>query len=449
VARHRQHLAVDQRPHVHARKRLPVVREPCREEVGLQEQALIGKRPQEPLERLSIGRPQPSDRERLHLGHPTTPRHVSNVSPHGHGPRLGSHEEFALTTIAESAIARFSHRNRRGSKMLQLERLKHVLTEDALREHADATPEALAKLPLSVLVGLDEAARRWLAKQKVRTLGDMMLRGSPLLDDPSVPFEISDALYCAVVWPTFDSGPSCAWTRLFGKTPLASYDALPTSFRRDFGPVHYRGRLDGTARVLVVGQDPSTDELLAQRILVGKAGQRVQRLLRKLGLTRSYVMLNAFVFGVFGQYGAVKDALASNPTVGDSIRNYRNLLFDRVRSTSSLQAILSFGVGARESVDAWPGAAGIPRFDLYHPTAPDDAAVLTSWNGKLTGMAAVVTPDAPALVDLTPCLPTTDSNAFADVPRRDLPFGLPSWHGTGGATHSQRNGNTQINWTAV
>ena len=70
------------------------------------------------------------------------------------------------------------------------------------------------------------------------------------------------------------------------RPPLAAYTDHPSGrFRADFGPVYYRGRLDGAA-VLLVGQDPSTDELLGHRILVGDAGQRVQGLLRKIGITR-------------------------------------------------------------------------------------------------------------------------------------------------------------------
>jgi uracil-DNA glycosylase len=45
--------------------------------------------------------------------------------------------------------------------------------------------------------------------------------------------------------------------------------------------------LDGTAKVLVIGQDPATDENVARRILVGDAGRRAQGLLTKLALARS------------------------------------------------------------------------------------------------------------------------------------------------------------------
>jgi uracil-DNA glycosylase len=69
----------------------------------------------------------------------------------------------------------------------------------------------------------------------------------------------------------------------------------------NWGPVYYRGRLDGTARVIVIGQDPAASENVARRILVGSAGQRVQGFLRKLGLTRSYIMVNTFLYSLKGQ----------------------------------------------------------------------------------------------------------------------------------------------------
>ena len=74
-------------------------------------------------------------------------------------------------------------------------------------------------------------------------------------------------------------------------------------FRFEWGPVFHRGRLDGTARLLVIGQDPAQHETIVRRTLVGGAGHRTQGLLSKLGLTRHYVMVNTFVYSVFGQGG--------------------------------------------------------------------------------------------------------------------------------------------------
>src|SRR5438309_9023005 len=81
-------------------------------------------------------------------------------------------------------------------------------------------------------------------------------------------------------------------------------DVYPSDqFRVEWGPIFHRGRLDGSARVLVIGQDPAQHEAIVRRILVGEAGQRAQGFLAKLGITKSYVMINTFLFSVFGQGG--------------------------------------------------------------------------------------------------------------------------------------------------
>ena len=60
----------------------------------------------------------------------------------------------------------------------------------------------------------------------------------------------------------------------------------PNQFRLEWGPIFHRGRLDGSARVLVIGQDPAQHESVVRRILVGEAGRRVQGFLAKLGVTQ-------------------------------------------------------------------------------------------------------------------------------------------------------------------
>src|SRR5437763_3608053 len=77
-----------------------------------------------------------------------------------------------------------------------------------------------------------------------------------------------------------------------------------SDFRTEWGPIFHRGRLDGSARILVLGQDPAASESIARRILVGEAGHRAQGLLAKLGIERSYAMINTYVFSVFGQGSA-------------------------------------------------------------------------------------------------------------------------------------------------
>jgi uracil-DNA glycosylase len=279
------------------------------------------------------------------------------------------------------------------------------------------------------------------AKQQ-RAKGIVTIRDLILADLPLIP--INPNLLCLLQKrPLYDPGPPCSWERRFEQAPLAFYQAHPANrFRTDFGPVYYRGRLNGSTKILIVGQDPSTDEILVQRAFVGLSGQRVQGILKKIGITRSYVMFNAFLFGIFQQFDAQMQGISLEP----DILNYRNSLFDKVKAESSLQLIISFGNGADHAIQHWPGRAGITWLELTHPAA-DDNFVSTNWNANLAALHAAVTPDDAALVDLS-AYPVDMAGAAADIPRQDLPFGVPTWHGAQGNTRSQRDGNKIIKWRA-
>lgn len=242
----------------------------------------------------------------------------------------------------------------------------------------------------------------------------------------------------------FDKGPNAEWAKKFFQAPRDYYMTHPSGrFRIDYGPVYYRGRLSSGIKILIVGQDPSTDELLAQRNLVGSSGQKIQRLLNKIGITKSYVMFNTFLYGIHGQMDAAMNAIA----IESVILNYRNSMFEKIKATNSLQAIISFGNGADIAIQNWPGRANIPWFQLHHPSA-NDGIVLPNWNADLNNLHNTITPDKTSLVDLTPYGATFTAGDFADIPSTDLSFGIADWHGTGGVTHSGRIGDKIIQWKA-
>ena len=241
--------------------------------------------------------------------------------------------------------------------------------------------------------------------------------------------------------PAYDPGPPSVWEALFAVAPLQFHIQRPNQFRTEYGPVYYRGRLDGSARLLVIAQDPSTDEILAHRTLVGSAGQLVQGLLKKLGLSRSYLMLNTFIYGIKGQFNSTMRNLSAN----DPILSYRNSLFDQAKADNAFEAVIAFGNGAHHSVDQWPGAQTLNVFKLRHPTAPNDVG--TNWNQQLPSLLAAITPDAGQAPDPAPYGADVAAQDMASIPRLDLPFGIPEWHGSGG-TRSKRNGPRSITWAA-
>lgn len=140
---------------------------------------------------------------------------------------------------------------------------------------------------------------------------------------------------------------------------------------------------------------------------------------------------------------AAMNAIAVEPT----ILNYRNSLFDKVKASNTLQAIISFGNGADIAIQHWPGKAAIPWFQLHHPSASDNI-VLPNWNTNLAGLHAAITPDKASLVNLAPYGATFTGADFADIAREDLSFAISEWHGTGGVTRSGRNGDKIIEWNA-
>ena len=102
--------------------------------------------------------------------------------------------------------------------------------------------------------------------------------------------------------------------------------------------------------MLGIASDPGPTERVAARTLVGDAGQRVQGFLSKLGLSRSYLLLNAFPYALHPSRGdEARELLARSDQV-----KWRNRLYDAARN-DALQAIVTFGGNARIAIELWPG----------------------------------------------------------------------------------------------
>ena len=302
------------------------------------------------------------------------------------------------------------------------------------KAHRGASTGALLDAPVDALSGVSSAdAEQLRAAFGIRTIRDL---------GESRFFRTAAAILAAVVL-NHDPGPPPGWSEFFQAAPINTYVNHPAGrFRLDFGPVYYRGRLDGSARVLVIGQDPSTNEILTHRILVGTSGQRVQRLLGKAGITRSYIMLNTFLFSVFGQFNSQLEAISEEP----EIEGFRNAFMDRVADENRIQAVVTFGVGPRHGFERWPRARSLPVFHAMHPSA-EEADVLANWNQLLPGLSAAVTPDEDGTVDPQLYGPSFTPNDITDIPSIDLPFGVPDFARHGGG-HSSRDGDKKIVWNA-
>jgi hypothetical protein len=211
----------------------------------------------------------------------------------------------------------------------------------------------------------------------------------------------------------------------------------PGQFRTEWGPIFHRGRLDGTARIVIIGQDPAQHETVIRRILVGEAGRRVQGFLAKLGITQSYAFVNAFLYSVFG---SVRAQTRRDPR----LVGYRNRWLDALLLNTNVTAVVALGDAAAEAWQMWkdtpPGGAFTGTFAaVTHPTQPESFSkgdrtklaqatkkLLSNWNVGLQTLAPAIThPDSP-----TPLVLFGEAWAEGDrlsVPEFDFPAGLPTW----------------------
>ena len=232
-------------------------------------------------------------------------------------------------------------------------------------------------------------------------------------------------------------------------------DVYPASdFRTEWGPVFHRGRLDGSARVLLIGQDPAQHEEMARRILIGTAGHRIQGFLAKLGFDRSYVMVNTFLYSVYGQAGGERHQ-------GDpGIAEYRNRWLDALVAGNQLEAVIALGSLANGAWKLWTSTAAGASFKgafvhITHPTQPEGAskgnrqtlavgitAMLKNWNAALRALTPAIShPDAARpLVLYGQAFAAGD---YVGVPAFDLPAGSPAWM-LGRQEWAKRTGSTAI-----
>jgi hypothetical protein len=194
----------------------------------------------------------------------------------------------------------------------------------------------------------------------------------------------------------FDPGPppGTRWAELFGGTPnyrgLGREISGRDEFRWHFGPMFFRGRLaPGGARVLVIGQEGAQDESLGHRSFVGGSGARMQNFVRHLGITRSYVFLNTFVYPIFGQYnGAGLLWLAQN--VASPIVQHRHAILNHLAELTDLHLIVAVGKAAKESIHTWVQSRGGACPSRAHDVSECDASVIS----PRTRIVGVVHPGA-------------------------------------------------------
>lgn len=220
----------------------------------------------------------------------------------------------------------------------------------------------------------------------------------------------------------FDPGPPDAVADHLAAVP--SYAAHRQLFWHDWGPVFYRGRLDGSAKVLCIASDPGPVERIAGRTLVGDAGQRVQGFLSKLGLTRSYALLNAYAYALLPSRAMQAVPILAEPDQ----QSWRNALFSMVVGPQ-LQAVVAFGMQARVALEQWADAPDVPTHTVPHPSSRDAGRLVSEWRTAVEELRDVVTPDPDGDASGPNYGAKFAERDYAAIPPGDLPFGVPGWLG--------------------
>ncbi|MFZ4714464.1 MAG: hypothetical protein ACOYL6_12150 [Bacteriovoracaceae bacterium] len=165
------------------------------------------------------------------------------------------------------------------------------------------------------------------------------------------------------------------WADLFAETP--NYRAFGSAviggkgdkFRWNMGPMWYRGRLGANqVKVFVIGQEGAQDENVSNRSFTGSTGTRMQKFLNYLGINRSYLFMNTFVYTITGQYSLFEDDakdpakvnsqkrliwLAQNP---DSVVvKHRHKLFNYMleQNKGTLGLVIGVGQAGKDSLATW------------------------------------------------------------------------------------------------
>jgi uracil-DNA glycosylase len=266
-----------------------------------------------------------------------------------------------------------------------------------------------------------------------------------------------------------DPGPTTAsgWAALFADTP--NYRGLGRAvlgreaFRWHHGPMFFRGRLDGSAKVVLVGQEGAQDESLSHRSFTGGTGARMQHFLRHIGLDRSYLFLNSFVYPIFGQYSDMLRRIAQD--LRSPITQHRNRILDKAVVDGDVRLVVAVGRAAKESIATWVRAHGgsadpnqlhdatlgslpsrVRLVGVVHPgsaSGGSTGAIRADFQRACNVIRDRVDAD-PGWLPTDPGVPRNLDAAYqyrsAAIPHRDFPFGTCPRLGRGG-TSSNRSDN--------
>ncbi len=287
------------------------------------------------------------------------------------------------------------------------------------------------------------------------------------------------------------------WPKLFSHTPnyrafgQAVIGGRGEKFRWIMGPMWYRGRLTpNSVKVFIVGQEGAQDENVSNRSFTGSTGTRMQKFLNYLGIDRSYLFMNTFVYTITGQYSLFgedrknlskvtqREKLLWLAQSEDSIVvEHRHRLFNYMLETNkdTLAVVIGVGTAGKDSVATWfkshgsdctsskltkgacEGAgelAGVIGVAVRHPGAAsprnggkDAKSGLVADFQKKADIVSEAIASGKIKMSMDPGMERNFSEDFkygyASIPHRDFAFGT-NWQMGRWATTSNRRGQEAI-----
>ncbi len=220
----------------------------------------------------------------------------------------------------------------------------------------------------------------------------------------------------------FDTGPGAAMARLLmgGESGLEwpDFTALGVTAHPSFGygPI-YRGRL-ASARVLILADQESQDDLFTGRALTGDAGQHLQEFLRAMGITRSYLILRVLPVDSSDLPASTVRRIVDHPQV----RSVYAAIIRRVAAGNPPSLALVVGPHAgRLAAHVLPDGLPVVRMKAWR-----ESGALNDWRRALDDVRGL-----PFAKDVPDPSFTYDGQR-GQIPRADLPYGTPCWQGSSG-----------------
>lgn len=279
-----------------------------------------------------------------------------------------------------------------------------------------------------------------------KTAADVSSR-LPEMTSTDVPWEPAKDEYTR---RSFDAGPSSQSLAqlLMGKMPgyeWPDFQKLGVTVAESFGQgAIYRGRLN-QARVLILADQESADDLFSTRALTGAGGQKLQTLLNSMGIISSYAIIRTLPVDTLDLTSQERVEIVTKKQVSKVL----NKIVETVLSEGQTELVLTVGTAAKAFAAQAPALAETTVINLAAPDTKVSKQEVEAKVGskKVTYTAGEIGTSEQenwneALKEIKKLHVTTDNKAIPSytydgtltaIPRIDLPYGTRFWIGTSGS----------------